>query len=476
VVGELYIGGIGVARGYLHRAALTAEKFVPNPFGGSGDRLYRTGDLARQRPDGQLDFLGRNDFQVKVRGYRIELGEVEARLGLHPGVVDAVAAAVTDSGGHKRLVGYLVAADRSNLPGPAELRAFMADVLPDYMVPSVFVFLDDMPLTSAGKVDRTALPAPGANVVAPDTGEQPRTPAERTLVAIWREVLGREVRMRENFFEAGGDSVLAIRVAAKARRAGLAVSVGSLFRHQTVVELARAATAVPTVDADPFDDGTSALPGTQPLMALGDVHRLSALQAGMLLHSVADPTSGDYLEQFVFTFEGALDQDALAKAWRTVAGRHAALRSSLHWRDLPYPVRPTAGRSADRRAVPRLRGEPATGPGAPDQEHRPAAPCGVAVPPRTARWLEHADSAERAVRALPGVRDRHGSRPARTCRSAAPSRLVGRPGPSCGSRFLAGHTGRLQRADDDPRCGPRARTQRTSRPPRGPDHTVRRGQ
>jgi amino acid adenylation domain-containing protein len=338
VVGELYIGGIGVARGYLHRAALTAEKFVPNPFGGSGDRLYRTGDLARQRPDGQLDFLGRNDFQVKVRGYRIELGEVEARLGLHPGVVDAVAAAVTDSGGHKRLVGYLVAADRSNLPGPAELRAFMADVLPDYMVPSVFVFLDDMPLTSAGKVDRTALPAPGANVVAPDTGEQPRTPAERTLVAIWREVLGREVRMRENFFEAGGDSVLAIRVAAKARRAGLAVSVGSLFRHQTVVELARAATAVPTVDADPFDDGTSALPGTQPLMALGDVHRLSALQAGMLLHSVADPTSGDYLEQFVFTFEGALDQDALAKAWRTVAGRHAALRSSLHWRDLPYPV------------------------------------------------------------------------------------------------------------------------------------------
>ena len=335
VVGELHIGGIGVARGYLHRAALTAEKFVPDPFGRPGERLYRTGDLARRRPDGQLDFLGRTDFQVKVRGYRIELGEVEARLGLHPGVVDAVAAAVAGSGGHKRLVGYLVAADRSNPPGPAELRAFMAEVLPDYMVPSVFVPLDEMPLTSAGKVDRTALPAPGAAVAARSGGDGPTTPAERTLAAIWREVLGRDVHVRENFFEAGGDSVLAIRVAAKARRAGLAVSVGSMFRHQSIAELARSAGAVRAADPAPADDGTSA---PSALAELGAVHRLSALQAGMLLHTVADPASGDYLEQFVFTFEGELDHDALAKAWRAVAGRHAALRSSLHWRDLPYPV------------------------------------------------------------------------------------------------------------------------------------------
>ncbi|TDP89884.1 non-ribosomal peptide synthetase [Labedaea rhizosphaerae] len=333
VVGELFIGGIGVARGYLHRAALTAEKFVPDPFGAPGDRLYRTGDLARSRPNGELDFLGRTDFQVKVRGYRIELGEVEARLGLHPGVVDAVAAAVTGPSGHKRLVGYLVAADKANPPAPNELRAFMAEVLPDYMVPSVFVTLDEMPLTSAGKVDRTALPAPGTAAAQP-ADDAPGTPAEHTLAGIWRDVLGRSVGVRENFFEAGGDSVLAIRVAAKARRAGLALSVGMLFRHQTIAEQAKAAGTA--VDAPSIADSPAEVPAE--LAELGAVHRLSPLQAGMVLHTVADPSSGDYLEQFVFAFEGDLDHDALARAWRTVVRRHAALRTSLHWRDLPYPM------------------------------------------------------------------------------------------------------------------------------------------
>ncbi|MER5267854.1 amino acid adenylation domain-containing protein [Actinosynnema sp. NPDC002837] len=373
VVGELYIGGIGVARGYLHRAALTAEKFVPDPFGEPGDRLYRTGDLARYRPDGELDFLGRTDFQVKVRGYRIELGEVEARLGLHPGVVDAVAAAVTGTGGHKRLVGYLVAADRTAPPTPAELRAFLAEVLPDYMVPSVFVVLDRMPLTSAGKVDRTALPAPGSAAAGRAADDAPSTPVEHLLVAVWREVLGRSVGVRENFFEVGGDSVLAIRVAARARRAGLAMSVSALFRHQTIAELAgavgpgdvvgagsavvgagpvpgaapieldtapgaAASTGLGTVRGAAVATGLEAVPGTAVLAKLGAVHRLSPLQAGMLLSAVADPEAGDYLEQFVLTFDGVLDHDAMARAWRAVAQRHAALRTSLHWRDLPHPV------------------------------------------------------------------------------------------------------------------------------------------
>jgi amino acid adenylation domain-containing protein len=159
-VGELYIGGDGVAHGYLNQPALTADRFLPDPFGPPGSRFYRSGDLARFRPDGNIDFLGRSDFQVKIRGYRIELGEVEARLGTHPGIAQAVASAYTDKFGNKCLAAYLVPAAGTALPAESDLRAFMAEVLPDAMVPSAFIVLDTMPLTPAGKIDRTALPSP----------------------------------------------------------------------------------------------------------------------------------------------------------------------------------------------------------------------------------------------------------------------------------------------------------------------------
>jgi amino acid adenylation domain-containing protein len=157
-IGELYIGGDGVARGYLNQPALTAVRFLPDPFGPPGSRLYRSGDLARIRPDGNFDFLGRSDSQVKIRGYRVELGEVEARLGMYPGITEAVAGAYTDKFGNRCLAAYLVTDAGTAPPSESELRTFMAEVLPAAMVPSVFITLDAMPLTPAGKIDHTALP------------------------------------------------------------------------------------------------------------------------------------------------------------------------------------------------------------------------------------------------------------------------------------------------------------------------------
>ena len=329
VVGELYIGGAGVARGYLHRPALTAERFVPDPFGAAGDRLYRTGDLARYRADGNFEFLGRTDFQVKVRGYRVELGEVEARLGHHPAVAEAVATTATVAG-HKRLVGYVVPVDAGAPPSTALLREFMAETLPEYMVPTLFVTLPAMPLTAAGKVDRTALPAPRATVdthpIEDTPGPAAATPTERELAGIWRDVLGvAEVGRRDNFFDLGGDSILAIKAVSRARRAGYALSAVSMFTHQTVAELAAA-----------IGPSTAAVEPERP--ADGGLGRLSPLQAAMVLQNVADPRAGDYIEQFLFSFEGDLDPAALRRAWQFAIDRHAALRTSFHWRDLPYPI------------------------------------------------------------------------------------------------------------------------------------------
>ena len=202
VAGELYIGGAGLARGYLGRPDLTAERFVPDPFGGAGERLYRTGDLARYRPDGNIDYLGRIDHQVKIRGFRIELGEIEAALSRIPGVREAVVLAREDSPGDKRLVAY-VAGSNGAEPAAAALRAALQRELPDYMVPAAFVVLDALPLTSNGKVDRKALPAPDIGAQVAPQYVAPRTPAEEMLCRIWAEVLGIErAGIEDNFFEA----------------------------------------------------------------------------------------------------------------------------------------------------------------------------------------------------------------------------------------------------------------------------------
>jgi amino acid adenylation domain-containing protein/non-ribosomal peptide synthase protein (TIGR01720 family) len=231
-IGELYIGGAGVARGYRGRPGLTADRFVPDAVSGrSGARLYRTGDLARQRPDGAFEFLGRRDDQVKLRGYRIEFGEVEARLAEVPEVADA-AAAVRDG----RLVGYVVPAPGA-VVDPARIRAALSDVLPDYMVPALIVGLDRVPRALSGKTDRGALPDPEARAVG---GDRPRTPTEAALAAVWSAVLNvEEVGVDEHFFDdLGGDSLMVILAVSLARDAGLDVGLPQAMRHPTIAALA----------------------------------------------------------------------------------------------------------------------------------------------------------------------------------------------------------------------------------------------
>ncbi|WP_413206152.1 amino acid adenylation domain-containing protein [Rhodospirillum sp. A1_3_36] len=243
VAGDLLIGGPQVARGYLAHPAMTAEKFIPDPFSPTpGARLYRSGDRARRRRDGELEFLGRDDQQVKIRGFRIEPGEIAAVLTSHPAIADAVVVADTPAGragGSKRLVAYLVASDEGAAPDGRALRGYLADRLPDYMIPAAFVTLDAFPLTQNGKLDHRSLPAPDAE--ACETAyAPPRTPTETLLAGIWQEVLGLpQVGIHDNFFSLGGDSILSIQIANRAGRAGFGISVRQLFQHQTIAELAR---------------------------------------------------------------------------------------------------------------------------------------------------------------------------------------------------------------------------------------------
>ncbi len=239
VAGELYLGGAGLARGYLGRPDLTAERWLPDPFAaGPGARMYRTGDLARWRRSGVLEFLGRIDHQVKVRGFRIEPGEVQAVLAGHPGVREAVVAARRDQG-ETRLVGYVVPAEGA-APDAAGLRGWMRERLPEHMVPAAWVVLEAFPLTPSGKVDRTALPAPEAAAGAGYTA--PRTPVEEALVRIWEEVLRRTpVGVHDDFFALGGHSLLVMQVVSRVRTVlGAELPVALLFERPTVAELAPA--------------------------------------------------------------------------------------------------------------------------------------------------------------------------------------------------------------------------------------------
>ncbi|WP_434047551.1 MULTISPECIES: amino acid adenylation domain-containing protein [Sorangium] len=252
VSGELYIGGAGVARGYLNRPALTAERFLRDPFSKeAGARLYRTGDLARWNEQGLLEYLGRLDHQVKIRGYRIELGEIESVLAQHPSVEGAVVLAREDTPGTKRLVAYLVARDAVR-PDIAELRELLQRALPEYMVPAGFMWLDALPLSPNGKVDRKALPAPDmAHPEQSRTYTPPRTHAEELLADVWSHVLGIDrVGIHDSFFTLGGDSILAVQMVSRARRAGLGLSIQQVFEYQTVASLAAQATTVVGAQAE----------------------------------------------------------------------------------------------------------------------------------------------------------------------------------------------------------------------------------
>lgn len=306
VVGELYLGGQGLARGYEARPEVTATRFVPNPFAEQpGARLYRTGDRARWRADGQLEFAGRVDHQVKIRGFRIELGEIEARLAEQPCVREAVVVVREERPETRRLIAYVAAAPEVDLK---QLRQALKEQLPDYMVPSAFVVLSELPRTPQGKIDRRALPAPKSERAR--EAATPRTQAETTLSGIWAELLGREtVGIRENFFELGGDSILALQVVARARAAGLSIAPRQLFQHQTIVELAAVATPHRT------------LPEAKPLT--GDVP-LTPIQRWFFEHNGDNPHHWN--QSVLLEPRKPIVFDALEAALVAVAEHHDALR------------------------------------------------------------------------------------------------------------------------------------------------------
>jgi amino acid adenylation domain-containing protein len=239
VIGELYIGGAGVASGYLNRPELTAERFLPDPFSGiPGARLYKTGDLARYRTDGTLEYLGRADDQVKVHGYRIELGEIEAILAAHPKVKSCAVLAREDEPGNKQLVGYLVSRE-GDPPSTDDLRAFLKETLPQYMVPARFVYLDALPLTPNGKVDRKALPPPPKVTSGAGKGGPPRTNTAKSIAAFWSELLRVDgIGIHDDFFDLGGDSLNATGLVARLRATfGVELRLASLFDQPTIAGL-----------------------------------------------------------------------------------------------------------------------------------------------------------------------------------------------------------------------------------------------
>ncbi|HIQ21351.1 MAG TPA: amino acid adenylation domain-containing protein, partial [Planctomycetes bacterium] len=313
VCGELFIGGVGVARGYRNRPELTAEKFVTDPFSDRpGARLYRAGDRARWLPDGNLEFHGRLDCQVKVRGYRVEPGEIEAALCQHEGVRDAVVVARRDQPTRTRLVAYVVPAGGEAV-SPKRLRAFLADRLPEHMLPALFVPIRRVPLTPGGKIDRHALPAPDSDRPAgAPPYVAPRTPVQRQLAEIWSALLDVEpVGIHDNFFELGGDSILSLQMVSRATAAGLRLTPKQLFLHQTIAELAEVAGRGPRVQAE-----QGPISGRVPLLPI---------QRQWL---AGDPPDPHHFNQAVLLeLETDVEPEHLVQAMGALVQHHDALRS-----------------------------------------------------------------------------------------------------------------------------------------------------
>ncbi|MFY0566439.1 amino acid adenylation domain-containing protein [Archangium lansingense] len=329
VPGELYIGGVGVSRGYLHRPELTAEKFLPNPYSAvPGARLYRTGDLVRYRADGNLEYLGRTDFQVKVRGFRIELGELESVLDKHPGVRQGIVLVREDKPGDKRLVAYVVPSQQQ-APTASELRAYLKEHLPEYMVPSAFVALEQVPLTPNGKVDRKALPAPEASASAAEY-IAPRTPTEELLAGIWSEILSvPRVGSEDSFFELGGHSLLATQVLSRVRTTfQLELPVRALFEAPTLSALAR------KLDDTRSRQNPNALqaPPLRPAAHTDDIPLAFSQQRLWFLDQL-EPGNPVYNIPVALRLSGRLDTEALRRAFEALVARHESLRTTFASRD-----------------------------------------------------------------------------------------------------------------------------------------------
>ncbi|MFD1832036.1 non-ribosomal peptide synthase/polyketide synthase [Streptomyces desertarenae] len=342
-VGEMYVAGEGLARGYLGRPGLTAARFVADPFGRPGSRMYRTGDRARWRADGTLEYLGRADQQVKIRGYRIEPGEIEAALHTHPGVGAAAVGVYEDAAGTRRLVAHVVGSgggEHAAPPPAAELRAHLERLLPAHMVPAAYVPMAALPLTVNGKLDRRALPAPGPDgFAAGGDRTPPRTRAERLVADAWADVLDTdEVGAEDDFFALGGDSILAVRVTSRLRAAfGTDVSPRLLFTHPTVSALA-AALDEPAGDRPAAADAVPAAdPDTPP--------PLSYAQQRLWFLDRFEPGSTEYTTLSVLRLRGRLDRSALRTALDALVARHEALRTTFaetggRARQVVHPPRP----------------------------------------------------------------------------------------------------------------------------------------
>jgi len=374
VPGELHIGGVGLARGYLDRPELTAERFVPNPFAGDketrgqgdketpqsaicnlqsaiGTRLYRTGDLVRYRADGAIEFLGRIDYQVKLRGFRIELGEIEAALGGHPAVREVVVLARADAPGDQRLVAYVVPVQgsavrdqgsevetaqgsevetaRRAVPTPdprsliPDLRAFLSEKLPDYMVPTTFVLLDALPLTHNGKLDRRALPAPEQAAIEPQAPIlNPRTPIEEMLISIWTKILGvKQVGIHDSFFALGGHSLLATRLFSRLRETfEVDLPLRTIFEARTIAGLAK------HIERALQDGQGLHLPALRPVPRDGHLP-LSFAQQRLWVLDQLQPHSPLYVVPAALRLHGPLDRNALQRSLSVLVQRHEPLRT-----------------------------------------------------------------------------------------------------------------------------------------------------
>ncbi|WP_407692679.1 amino acid adenylation domain-containing protein [Pseudomonas savastanoi] len=362
VAGELHIGGIGVARGYLNQPELSAERFIADPFSSDPQaRLYKTGDLGRWLANGALEYLGRNDFQVKIRGLRIEIGEIEAALAKHPAVHEAVVTAREDIPGDKRLVAYYTRSAGHTAVDIETLRSHLQQQLPEYMVPAIYVLLDTMPLTPNGKLDRKALPAPDGDALISRGYEAPESDTEMTIAHIWQDLLQLEqVGRHDHFFELGGHSLLAVKLIERMRQIDLIADVRVLFSQPTLSALAAAvggkgavevpANLIPTdceritpdmlplasLSQDDIDRVASSVPGG--MANVQDIYALAPLQEGILYHHLAAVEGDPYLQYALFSFDNNQRLHSFAQALQAVIARHDILRTAVLWERLEAPV------------------------------------------------------------------------------------------------------------------------------------------